>query len=141
MPKKERDYSNLRETEWVLYAAKNPGTQVKDYSLSHIVWVYWNISEWHKAHRLNQIVIGGEVYNQTARGIMEGISHFMENENKDGWYPRARLWIPGVNTKDLIVSTEKVNDECLRDHVAEVTLGDNTVIIDLEELLKATRYA
>lgn len=140
MARKERDYSNLRESERVWEAVKMQKTEVKDYSLKHLCSTLWHLTDEQMRHRLVHVVIGDERFVGVSTQLCDAINDLVSKSNDDGWLPRTELRIIGDQGK-LLVSTVDVNRECLRDHVARVTIGEKTAIIDLEELLKATRYA
>lgn len=140
--RQERDYRNLRETERIWEAVNVFSTNVKDYSLRHLARVAWRISDYHIRKRLVRIDLDAETGLFSALLVKEAVETYTAEDDKNGWIPRKKLIVYGHDTtKPMIISTNNVNFECLRDHVAEVTIGENTAIIDLEELLKATRYA
>lgn len=137
MPQKKRDYTNLKETAKVYEAVDNTITHVKDYSMKHVITVTW------KPHsRLVTLTIGDQSWSGMGKHLLEMVNSLVEDTDDDDHMWVAKLWVEDFNTgRELEISTAGVNKECLRDHVATVTIGKNEAIIDLEELLKATRYA
>ena len=143
MALKERDYRNMRETERVWDAVELNSTNVKDYHLKHVIGVSWRYSDYIESHHLVTIEMGKESFTGEMVAIKKGVSELVERQDEHDWLPRGRVIITSHNsrTKPMVIDTSRVNWECLRDHVARVTIGECTSIIDLEELLKATRYA
>lgn len=133
---KTRDYSNLRETERVWEAVKINSTHIKDYSLKHIVSVAWQFDETSTRKRLVIIKIGDQKGLYNTLELNDTVLGLANRDDDNGWLPRDRVMV-----ENLAIDTTSVNFECLRDHMAEVTIGKNTAILDLEELLKAIRYA
>ena len=143
MALKERTDYYLRETEKVRHAAKKANTVVKDYSLEQLVEVYWDKSQLYKQQHLVDIVIGGQVATVFNRDIGDAVQIFVDQEDEYGWFPRDCVEVRhhDVKASPLIIDTRQVNQECLRDHIAAVTIKGRTALIDVDELLKATRYA
>lgn len=140
MAQKERDYSNLKETERVWDAVKMHGTEVKDYALEHSVSTMWNLNEEQMLNRLVHIFIGRDRWVGRSTDLWKAINEMVADADDNGVLPRGVCRIPG-KTGLLTINSLAVNQECLRDHVAEVSINGNKAIIDLEELMKATRYA
>lgn len=139
--KKERDYSNLKETERLYDAIKRTNTLVKDYSMKHLVSVLWEDARKNRRTRLVEIKIGKQVWIGYGADILRAVNDMLEEGGTA--FPRCQKIIKSQENlgKDMIIDTLFVSQECLQDHVAEVTIGDMTATIDMEELIKATRYA
>lgn len=143
MALKERDYSNMKETERVQDAIKINSTNVKDYSLKHIINVGWQLSDLERNNHLVRIQIGDQTFMGNTNNISRGVHALVERQDEHSWLPRDLITVKsfGDKTPALLIDTRDVNKECLRDHVAGVTIGSCESVVDLEELLKATRYA
>ena len=143
MALKQRDYTNMRETERIQEAIKLTCTQVKDYTFKHIISVSWKINPTYISNHLVKIKFGGERFIGIGVDISRAVHKIVEGQDENDWLPRmsARVDSFDSSTKPITFDTLVVNDECLRDHVARVTIGECSSLIDLEELLKATRYA
>ena len=140
MARKDRDYSNLKETERVWEAVKVQKTEFKDYSLKHMCTTMWRLGTQQIRGRLVHINIGREKFIGKGTILCDMINEMVEQSDENEWLPRALYTLRG-HEGVLLIDTREVNEECLKDHVAKVTVGKNTAIIDLEELMKATRYA
>lgn len=139
--KKTRDYSNLRETERVYEAVKRQGTHVKDYSQQNIVEVHWKTNSSLSSNRLVVIRIGATETLVSSLALMATVNAIVDEADENDALPRLYAPLPRHFGKpELVISTKEVNYESLRDHVAEIRIKDATALIDLEELLKATRY-
>jgi hypothetical protein len=141
MALKQRDYSNMKETERIWEAVDLNSTHVKDYSMKNVVRVSWQTGDYFTANHLAKIESGKHQFVGNVQDISRGVHELVTRQDKDDWLPKGKVEIKGWGTKPLIFDTGRVNNECLRDHVAEVTIGGCISYIDLEELLKATRYA
>lgn len=128
-----RDYS-LRETELVQDAIKLTCTVVKDYSMNTICHIIWNQSDHDKKNRVIHIIIDGQRAILPVLDVRYEIEKLID-EKQDNELPRKKIHI-----RDLIIDTTDINQACLQDHMASITIKDRTAIIDLEELLKAIRY-
>lgn len=139
--KKRTDY-RLKDTEKLWDAVKKTNTQVKDYSLKHLVTVLWEPpSKTFKRTRLVQISIGDQTWFGRGAQISDRVNQLLEDNDERDHMWASKVWIKDYYTdKELIINTSGMNKEGLIDHIAEVSIGKNTAIIDLEELLKATRY-
>lgn len=137
---KQRDYSNLKETERIWDAVKMNGTNIKDYSLTHLCAVQWRTNDSDIRDRNVRIWIGDKVWIGNAPMLTNAINDIVDQADADGWLPHVHVGMPGEQNR-LIIDTNVANDECRKDHVAHVEVAKNVAIIDLEELLKATRYA
>lgn len=140
MAKKERDYSNLRETERLYDAVERMSTEVKDYSMEHLVETVWRASDQEISRRLVRIGFDDKYFSVNVLSLLKAINGLVEQADENGWLPRGECKVGGEGG-DLVISTKIVNSEALKDHVAEVSFKGMTALIDLEELLKATRYA
>src|SRR4051794_7714088 len=120
MAKKERDYSNLKETERVWDAVDRITTEVKDYSMEHLVETIWRASDWEIAKRLVHICIDENHWIGSVRELLNAVNGLVERADENGWLPRGEIKLEG-ETGELLISTRKVGEECLKDHVAEVT--------------------
>lgn len=140
MSKRERDYSNLKETEKVYDAVERMTTEVKDYSMRYMVETVWRMNDYEIAKRLVRVCFDDIPWIGNVQDLLWAINGLVGDADEDGWLPRNTVDITGESGL-LTISTEGVNKECLRDHVAFVTHSNKTAILDLEELLKATRYA
>ena len=143
MALKQRDYSNMRETERVQEAVKLNSTEVKDYSLQNVITVTWKFTDYATENHLVQIRIGNKKFLGQGDAVSRAVHSLVERQDEDDWLPRDVAYVTSFNgyTAPLIIDTTGVNKESLRDHVARVTIEECSSIIDLEELLKATRYA
>ena len=128
-----RDYS-LRETELVNDAIKLTCTVIKDYSMNTICYVIWNQSDYDKRNRVIHIIIDRQRAILPVLDVRYEIEKLID-EKQDNELPRKKIHI-----RDLTIDTTDVNQACLQDHMASITIKDRTAIIDLEELLKAIRY-
>lgn len=128
-----RDYS-LRETELVNDAIKLTCTVVKDYSMNTICHIIWNQSDHDKKNRVIHIIIDGQRAILPVLDVRYEIEKLID-EKQDNELPRKKIHI-----RDLTIDTTDVNQACLQDHMASITIKGRTAIIDLEELLKAIRY-
>jgi hypothetical protein len=140
VPTKQRDYSNLKESERVFDAVKLNSTHFKDYSLTHLCSTAWRMSDPEMLKRLVRIRIGDREWIGHSPTLANEINELADNSNEDNWFPQAVITLTGEKGK-LTIDTQAVSDECLQDHMAHVTIDGDTAIVDLEELLKATRYA
>lgn len=140
--KADRDYSNLKETAHVYDAVKRQSTQVKDYSLRHIVTVIWRANPIFIRRRLVIVRIGVEETVISGLDIFTAVNEMVDEADEDGVLPPGYMELESpFNHPKLLIDTRGVNFEALRDHVAEVTIGNTTALIDLEEFLKAVRYS
>ena len=128
-----RDYS-LRETELVNDAIKLTCTVIKDYSMNTICYVIWNQSDYDKRNRVIHIIIDGQRAILPVLDVRYEIEKLID-EKQDDMLARKKIHI-----RDLLIDTTEVNQTCLQDHMASITIKGRTAIIDLEELLKAIRY-
>jgi hypothetical protein len=138
---KERTDFALKDTEKIYDAIRRNNTHVKDYSLTHTVKVTWRASKFNIKKRFLTIHIGDEEWRGSVLDLAEVIDMMVEGEDKYGKLPYVENKVPGFKTESLTISTIQMNNEARRDHVACIFAGDNRVLVDLEELLKATRYA
>ena len=143
MATKERQDYRLKDTERVRDAVKRTNTQVKDYSLKNLVDVEWKINKVFSTRHLLKLQIGDKGFIGMGTNISKAVHDIVAGQDENDWLPRQRVGVPSFQgvTPQLVISTLEVNRECLRDHVARVTIGGCTSLIDLEELLKAIRYA
>lgn len=143
MARKEREDYRLKDTEKVRDAVKRTNTQVKDYSLHNLVTVEWKINDTFSNRHLLKLEIGDKSFIGMGTNISKAVHDIVAEQNENDWLPRKRVGVPSFQgiTPQLVISTLDVNSECLRDHVARVTIMGCTSLIDLEELLKAVRYA
>lgn len=143
MALKERKDFYLKETEKVRDAVKKQNTQVKDYSLENLVEVYWDIDDTYIGNHLCQLKIDGQKTVVRARQIGDAVQMLVEEEDEYSVFPRRKYLIESFahQSRRLEISTAEMNQEGLRDHIAAVTIGDRTALIDLDELLKAVRYS
>lgn len=140
MALKERNDYRLKETEKLYDALKRTTTNVKDYSLAYTITIIWKADDEQSRNRLVKLSIGDESWVGTSYDIARAVNGMASDADKNGWFPRGTCVIPGeVGT--LYIETTRVNDECLRDHMARLFISNNTSVVDLEELMKATRYA
>ena len=128
-----RDYS-LRETELVQDAIKLTCTVIKDYSMNTICHIIWSQSDHDKKNRVIHIIIDGQRAILPVLDVRYEIEKLID-EKQDNELPRKKIHI-----RDLTIDTTDVNQACLQDHIASITIKGRTAIIDLEELLKAIRY-
>ena len=128
-----RDYS-LRETELVQDAIKLTCTVIKDYSMNTICHIIWNQSDHDKKNRVIHIIIDGQRAILPVLDVRYEIEKLIDGK-QDNELPRKKIHI-----RDLTIDTTDVNQACLQDHIASITIKGRTAIIDLEELLKAIRY-
>lgn len=138
--KQDRDYSNLQETERVRYAVKRAGTNVKDYSMKYIVEVIYNASEDLKQRGIAVIKVGPMSSTVSALQLIGTVNEWVDDEDENGVIPRRFKQLDTYGNAPVSISSKQVNYESLRDHLAELTVADITVLVDLEELLKALRY-
>lgn len=145
MSQKARDYTNLKETEKLYDAIHDFQTSLKDYSMEGSVVVRWRWDSWAIRKRLVMILVGEEIEAYYAPNILPVINEMLERSthDKDRWMPREKHKIdPFVeHGKPMYIDTTGVNEESLRDHIAEIRIGGGVALVDLQELLKATRYA
>lgn len=142
MARKTREDYRLKETEKLYDAVKRTNTHVKDYSMQHLITVVWEPHNQYQRTRIVELSVGGERWRGHGKEILDPVNRLIKDDKDDPSLLVAKLWIeswPGG--KEMLIDTTGVNQECLRDHVAKLTIGKNTAIVDLEELLKATRYA
>lgn len=135
MARKVRDYSNLKETERLYDAVKRTNTFVKDYSLQHIIIVSWEPSNEYRRTRIVEVSIGDKTWRGKGGDLLKVVNEMLEISGTDD-FPRAHFKL-----RNMEIDTRGVNKECLVDHIARITVDKNTAVVDLEELLKATRYA
>jgi hypothetical protein len=141
MPRKDRNYRGLfTDTIHIYDALDEVATQLKDYSSQHNIEVKWRQDKEQIHRRLVHIDIDDAKFIGRATHISDAVNDLMEDTLQDGIMPRDKVEVEGV-WEPLVIDLTTVNQECLRDHVAEVSIGDTMALIDLEELLKATRYA
>ena len=143
MARIQRDYSNMRETERIRDAIKKNITEIKDYSLKCLVKVGWKMSNYEQENHLSRILFNDQTYIGESTEISKGVMTLVSKQDENDWIPRGIVRIPSFmnRTPEMVINTMVVNKECLRDHVGSITIGKCTSVIDLEELLKATRYA
>ncbi len=137
MTQTTRDYRNLRETEHVFDAAKLTSVVFKDYSMEHICRAGWGHQL--RSQRLVQLDIGGEKCILPAPLLWGVINDLIDEADDDGWITRCYIGVPCVKGK-LTISSMGLNQECLRDSIVQLRIGEHGAIVDLEELLRATRY-
>ena len=128
-----RDYS-LRETELVDDAIKLDSTVVKDYSMANICRIVWNQSDHDKKHRVIHFIFDDQRAILPVLDVRFEIEKLIDNK-QDDILPRKQIKI-----RDMLIDTTNVNEACLQDHIASITIKGRAAIIDLEELLKAIRY-
>lgn len=145
MSQKARDYTNLRETEKLYDAIDEFMTFAKDYSLGSLVAVYWRWSDEAIKKRLVTLTIGTRNSIYVGPDFLPVVNDMLERatHDKDKWLPQEKHTIEPYyeHGTPLVIDTTGVNEECLRDHLADISIADMHAIVDLEELLKATRYA
>lgn len=139
--KRRIDFS-LKDTEKLYDAVRETNTFVKDYSMAHLVQVLWEQTSLSKRKRIVEIRIGDAVWANRANLITDFVEELIGNQQEDDVLFSSKRHIEDYyGRKELVVTTESMNREARVDHVAEFSIGKNKAIIDLEELLKATRYA
>lgn len=139
--KRRIDYS-LKDTEKLYDAVRETNTFVKDYSMTHLVQVLWEQSGVNKRSRRVQIVFGGKVWENRPTLITDVVETLIGNQQEDDvLFEQSHELEDRFDREPLIISSEGVNHEGLVDHVVRLSVGDRHVLVDLEELLKATRYA
>jgi hypothetical protein len=143
MARKDREDYRLKDTEKVRDAVKRNNTQVKDYSLKYLISVEWKINKVYTDRHLIKLSIGNAEFMGMGTNVSRAIQDIVAGQNEYDWLPRERVAVPSFQgvTPPLIIYTTDVNKECLRDHVARFTIGKCTSLIDVEEMLKAIRYA
>jgi hypothetical protein len=134
---KARDYRNLKETEHAFEASKQTSGVFKDYSLAYIGRVNWG--QQLTARRLVRLSLDSQWCLVAAPELWHVINNLMDETDEDGWIPRAHLDVRCVDGR-LSLDSTSVNQECLRDTVVWLRIGDYRALVDLEELLRATRY-
>lgn len=139
--KQRKDYS-LKDTEKLYDAVRKTNTHVKDYSMAHVVQVLWEPTNLSRRTRTVIIRIGDEEWRNRPNLITDVVEEMIGNQQEDDVLFASKHWLEDYfGRKEMVIRSDSVNKEARVDHVAEFTIGKNTAIIDLEELLKATRYA
>lgn len=67
-------------------------------------------------------------------------SHLRDGDSAFDQYKATRAYIKDMSLKHKVYVEWDMSKESIDDRICKLTVGDNTVVVDVEEILRAIRF-